>query len=84
MQRESPTEATVTTQPSRITKVTVVPEVFAAEKIKKVHECHPVDNINAEKNKENYSFLLDSVYVGTAYPLLGGNTNLFLENLCQS
>ena len=31
MQRESPTDATVTTHPSIITKVTVVPDVFAVK-----------------------------------------------------
>lgn len=38
MQSESPTDATVTTSPSIITNVTVVPDLWAAQMIKENHQ----------------------------------------------
>lgn len=46
MQRESPTDATVITHPSIITKVTVVPDVFAVQvKIKHADQYATQENI---------------------------------------
>lgn len=48
MQRESPTDATVITHPSIITKVTVVPDVFAVQ-LKIIYACQQTPQ---EENKD--------------------------------